>query len=109
MSKLLIAHGGAPTAVINASLYGAVQEARRSGRIDGILGADHGSGGILAERFHDLNALTDAELEAIRVSPASAIGTSRTRRASSSAQARESFTPLITVYSKVIMRFVFIV
>ena len=78
MSKLLIAHGGAPTAVINASLYGAVQEARRSGRIDGILGADHGSGGILAERFHDLNALTDAELEAIRVSPASAIGTSRT-------------------------------
>ena len=78
MSKLLIAHGGAPTSVINASLYGAVMEARKSGLVDGILGADHGSGGILAERFRDLGALTDAQLEALRVSPASAIGTSRT-------------------------------
>ena len=35
-----------------------------------------------------------------------AIGTRRTCRASSSAQARESLTPLMTVYSKVMMRFV---
>ena len=31
MANLLIAHGGAPTAVINASLYGAVMEAKNSG------------------------------------------------------------------------------
>ena len=35
-----------------------------------------------------------------------AIGTRRTCRTSSSAQARESFTPAMTVYSKVMMRFV---
>ena len=78
MSKLLIAHGGAPTAVINASLYGAVAEAKRSGRVSGILGAAHGSAGILAEQFYDLGALTETQLETIRRSPASAIGTSRT-------------------------------
>ena len=35
-----------------------------------------------------------------------AIGTRRTWRASSSAQARESLTPATTVYSKVMMRLV---
>ncbi len=78
MSKLLIAHGGAPTAVINASLYGAVMEAKKSGKVDAVLGARHGSAGILAEDFIDLGALGPEALALLRVSPASAIGTSRT-------------------------------
>ena len=78
MSKLLIAHGGAPTAVINASLYGAVMEAKTSGKVDAVWGAVHGSQGILNEEFVDLTNLSDAEMENLRISPASAIGTSRT-------------------------------
>ena len=78
MAKLLIAHGGAPTAVINASLAGAVREAMKSGKTDGILGAAHGTGGILKEAFLDLGDLDDAALNALLTSPASAIGTSRT-------------------------------
>ena len=78
MAKLLIAHGGAPTAVINASLAGAVREAQKSGKTDGILGAAYGTGGILKESFLDLGSLDSASLEALRLSPASAIGTSRT-------------------------------
>ena len=78
MAKLLIAHGGAPTAVINASLAGAVREAQKSGIADGIWGAAYGTGGILKENFLDLGGLEDASLEALRVSPSSAIGTSRT-------------------------------
>lgn len=77
MAKLLIAHGGAATAVINASLYGAVMEARAHG-VDEVLGALHGSAGILHEAFCNLGSLSDDELERLRVSPASAIGTSRT-------------------------------
>ena len=57
MAKLLIAHGGAPTAVINASLAGAVREAQKSGKTDGILGAAYGTGGILKESFLDLGSL----------------------------------------------------
>lgn len=76
MPKLLIAHGGAPTAVINASLYGAIIEAKRLGV--GVLGALHGTEGILRERFYDLGALDATELERLRFAPASVIGTSRT-------------------------------
>ncbi|MEA5016607.1 MAG: diphosphate--fructose-6-phosphate 1-phosphotransferase [Candidatus Limiplasma sp.] len=78
MSKLLIAHGGAPTAVLNASLYGAVTEAQKHAHIDGIWGAIHGSAGILEERFTDLGALPPEKLALLLTSPASAIGTSRT-------------------------------
>ena len=78
MAQLLIAHGGAPTAVINASLAGAVREAQRAGKVDGILGAARGTGGILKESFMDLTGLDETALQALTASPASAIGTSRT-------------------------------
>ncbi|MGN0745680.1 MAG: diphosphate--fructose-6-phosphate 1-phosphotransferase [Aristaeellaceae bacterium] len=77
MAKLLIAHGGAATAVINASLYGAVTEALAQG-VDEVLGALHGSAGILGEAFCSLGSLSGEALERLRLSPASAIGTSRT-------------------------------
>ena len=34
--KLIILHGGGPTAVINASLYGAIKEAKENKNIDKI-------------------------------------------------------------------------
>ena len=75
--NLLIVHGGAPTAVINCSLYGVVSEARKSGRVGAVYGALGGMGGVLAERFVRLDEITDSALERLRVSPGSAIGTSR--------------------------------
>ncbi len=78
MANLLIAHGGAPTTVINASLYGAVMAAKESGKVEHIYGAIHGSAGILNESFIDLGAQPKAELDKLLHTPASAIGTSRT-------------------------------
>lgn len=75
--SLLIVHGGAPTAVINCSLFGAVDEAKKSGKVDKIYGAIGGMGGVLAENFVRLDEVSDAELAMLRVSPGSAIGTSR--------------------------------
>ena len=75
--NLLIVHGGAPTAVINCSLYGAVDEAKKSGKIGKIYGAEGGMGGVLAERFVRLDEVSDFQLEMLRTSPGSAIGTSR--------------------------------
>lgn len=77
MANMLIAHGGAPTAVINASLYGAVMTAKKHG-VGHIYGALYGSAGILKEAFADLSALPQSELEKLLYTPASAIGTSRT-------------------------------
>ena len=76
--NLLIAHGGAPTAVINASLYGAIQEAKKQG-VDHVYGAIFGSAGILTENFVDLTAAPQDQLELLLTTPGSAIGTSRTQ------------------------------
>lgn len=78
MSNLLIAHGGAPTAVINASLYGAVCEAKKHPEIEHIYAARHGSAGILTGDFYDLAQLAEKELALLPSTPASVIGTSRT-------------------------------
>ena len=76
--KLLIVHGGAPTAVMNASLYGVLEAARENPQVEGVLGASGGTGGLLAERFVDLGRLTDEERERLLMTPGTVIGTSRT-------------------------------
>ncbi len=75
--KLLIVHGGGPTAVINCSLYGAVTEAVRSGRVEGVYAANGGMGGLLREDFIRLDTLPESTLAALLTTPGSAIGTSR--------------------------------
>ena len=75
--NMLIAHGGGPTAVINASLYGAIEEAKKDDRIQEIYGALGGSEGILKEDFVDFNKVSQEDLELLLTTPASAIGTSR--------------------------------
>ena len=61
--NLLIAHGGAPTAVINASLYGAIKEAKQHPEIDKVYGAIDGSDGILQNNFICLSDINDEDLE----------------------------------------------
>lgn len=77
MSHILLMHGGAPTAVINASLYGAVREAQESGFDGRILAARGGTGGFLRESFIDLSSRPDSDIEALKYSPGSAIGSGR--------------------------------
>ena len=75
--NLLIVHGGGPTAVMNSSLYGAIQEAKKYPEIDHIYGAENGTGGILRKRFIELGNLSDRDLDLLLQTPGSAIGTSR--------------------------------
>lgn len=79
MSNGLIIHGGAPTAVINASLYGVVKQAEDCSRIKKLYAAIGGSRGVLNRRFRDLKTVPQSELELLPFTPASAIGTSRDR------------------------------
>lgn len=75
--KLLIIHGGGPTAVINASLYGVLKEAKKNNKVKRIYAARNGTGGILAERFIDLTDIDFEKMQKLLTSPGSAIGTSR--------------------------------
>lgn len=77
MNNLLVVHGGAPTAVINSSLYGIIFEAKKHQEIHKIFGANYGCQGILEENFIDLTDLEDSALGNLLATSASAIGTSR--------------------------------
>ncbi|MFN0069612.1 MAG: 6-phosphofructokinase [Limisphaerales bacterium] len=75
--NLLVAQSGGPTAVINASVAGVVQEAGRHGEIEEIYGGRNGILGILNEELVDLNEETNRTIEALKHTPAAALGTCR--------------------------------
>lgn len=74
---LLVVHGGGPTAVINASLYGAVNEALGTPGVGRVLGALGGVGGITDGNLVDFGQVPREKLDLLPFSPSSAIGTSR--------------------------------
>lgn len=74
---LLVVHGGGPTAVINASLYGAVDEALGTPGVGRVLGALGGVGGITDGNLVDFGQVSREKLDLLPFSPSSAIGTSR--------------------------------
>ncbi len=77
---MVIAQSGGPSMVINMSLVGAVRAARGkagSAKIGKILGARHGIQGILAGDYIDLRKVGDRKLDAIALTPSSALGSCR--------------------------------
>jgi len=78
----LIAHGGGPTSVINASLAGLVEECRRSRRFSALYGAPYGLPGVLNETWFDLLTQDPDLIRAIGESPGSALGSSRRKLSS---------------------------
>ena len=75
--SILVVHGGAPTAVINASLYGVIREAQAQRSAGTVYAAIGGAGGLLREDLLDLSAVPPDVIEQLPRTPASAIGTSR--------------------------------
>ena len=76
-NNVLVVHGGGPTAVLNASLYGVLAQAKESDRIGAVYGAIGGSEGILKERFLDLLEFAGDEGKKLLSTPGTAIGSSR--------------------------------
>ncbi len=60
--NLLVVHGGGPTAVLNASLYGVIRQAKECPEIGKIYGAIGGSEAVLTENFLDMGELPDERL-----------------------------------------------
>lgn len=76
-TKVLVAQGGGPSAVINQSLVGIVLEARRFTQVDRIYGALHGVRGIVNEDLVDLTQETTHSLEMAATTPSSGLGSTR--------------------------------
>jgi len=73
----VLVHTGGPTPVINASLLGVWEEARKHPEIGPLWGARFGFDGVLREDFIDLSGQTTELMNAVGRTPSSALGTSR--------------------------------
>lgn len=68
---------GGPTSVINASAAGVFQEALKQNCITEVYGAAHGIKGILNEVLYDMSKEDPYELELLKTTPSSALGSVR--------------------------------
>lgn len=77
VGNLLVGQSGGPTAVINASLAGVLQEAGKHECIEEIYGGLNGILGILNEELIDINEQKAKTIDGLRYTPAAALGTCR--------------------------------
>ena len=73
----IIGQSGGPTSVINASAYGAIKTALESDCITKVLGARHGIKGVLDDDLIDMGKEDPKELEMMKFTPSSALGSCR--------------------------------
>jgi len=76
-ANAVVGQSGGPTAVINESLVGIIEQAHNHPEIKDFYGALHGVDGIVNERFIDLNRLSRENLERVAGSPCPALGSTR--------------------------------
>lgn len=73
----IVGQSGGPTSVINSSLYGVVNTALNSPLITKVYGAEYGIKGVLNDRLFDMGEEDPAELEKLKYTPSSALGSCR--------------------------------
>jgi 6-phosphofructokinase len=77
IGNLLVGQSGGPTAVINASVAGVLQEAGKHECIEEIYGGLNGILGILDEEIVDINEEKAKTIEGLKFTPAAALGSCR--------------------------------
>ena len=75
--RLVVGQSGGPTQVINNSLVGVIEQARKQVEITGIYGSLRGITGVLEDRFVDLGQQPDSVLAGLRRTPGAALGSVR--------------------------------
>ena len=102
----IVAQSGGPTTVINSSACGVVQEAVKSGKIGSVFGATNGILGVLKEDLFDMSAEKPETIEALRQTPAAAIGSCR-YKLKSIEESKADFERVIDVFKAHNIRYFF--
>lgn len=103
---VLLGQSGGPTSVINASAAGVFITAIDSEHITDVYGAVHGIRGILNEEFYDMRQEERKELELLKNTPSSAIGSVRYKLADP-AKDDTDYRRLLEVFKKYNIRYFF--
>jgi len=110
MSKLqgacMFGQSGGPTAVINASAAGVIQEALKHNCITDVYGAAHGIKGILDEKFYDMKKEDPYELELLKTTPSSALGSVR-YKLKKAEEDETDYKKILEVFKKYNIRYFF--
>ncbi|MCD6334913.1 MAG: 6-phosphofructokinase [Candidatus Latescibacterota bacterium] len=75
--NIAVGQSGGPTAVINSSLAGVIEEARKHSEITGVYGMWHGIQGFLKEELIDLYAQPAEIVQGLKRTPSAALGSCR--------------------------------
>ncbi len=77
MGNCLVAQSGGPTAVINASLAGVIRANQLNPLYEHVYGGLYGIEGVLDDKLYDLTNLSGHEIDLLKQTPSSALGTCR--------------------------------
>ena len=102
----IIGQSGGPSAVINASVYGSIRAALESGCITKVYGAANGIRGVLEDRLYILDEENAAELELLKYTPSSALGSCRYKIADPSIDDTD-YKRILEVFRKYNVRYFF--
>ncbi len=110
MEKLIgaciLGQSGGPTSVINASAAGVFIEALKQECITDVYGAKHGIRGILDEEFYDISKEDLKELELLKTTPSSSIGSVRYKLANPDVDDTD-YKRILEVFKKYNIRYFF--
>ncbi len=107
IGNAIFGQSGGPTAVINASAAGVFTEAlQQTGTIKKVFGAANGIVGILNEKFYDIGQEDPAELELLKTTPSSALGSCRYKLADQ-AEDDTDYKRILEVFKKHDIRYFF--
>ncbi|MBN2737096.1 MAG: 6-phosphofructokinase [Spirochaetales bacterium] len=98
----VVAQSGGPTAVINASACGVIQEAMKQSAIENVYAAHNGILGVLNERLFDMGKEDSAAIEGLKTSPSSALGSCRYK-----VKKDEDYARIVEVFKKHNIRYFF--
>ena len=99
----LVGQSGGPTSVINSTLAGVIEGARRSKRIGRLFGMRFGIEGVLGNHLLDLDGYDRAATKKLQLTPSSALGSSRLKLQ------EEHFEPILKRLKKYNIRHFFMI
>ncbi|MDD5603478.1 MAG: 6-phosphofructokinase [Eubacteriales bacterium] len=102
----IFGQSGGPTSVINSSAAGVIQEALRQDSITAVYGAAHGIKGVLDEVLYDMSKEDSYELDLLRTTPSSSLGSVRYKLKSADDDDSD-YKKLLQVFKKYNVRYFF--
>ena len=102
----MFGQSGGPTSVINSSAAGVFTEALKQGNITAVYGLEHGIVGLLNEKFFDMSKEDPKELELLKYTPSSALGSVRYKLKDASVDDTD-YKRILEVFKKYDVRYFF--